>query len=1606
MPTKRGDETTSSDGTDELFEDAVDTLPQIGDAARSALSGQCSKSVKTPPAGPPPPLPFHLTSSVTASSSAHELASSSSPTNYLPSMLLSSPTSPVPPPLPPRRPLPNAANNNNCINDKDALCCSPLPPNQSMSTAPLMVVAQPVTSYSNDSDNGAFANTVNINNELLMVVPASESMTTASSDTAAESSSSSLAITAMAGTAIPTHTTSKESQKSDGSDQQQQSLFGRQRGHAKTNSLDRGLSLAKSMKTGPFPPPVAGSKSNSLTRGTSPIETLPILDEQDQSASTVIQSVIQQVLSENNSLAEEDEEEDEQQNENNAQEEENDAGREDQEIPMVASSSNVAVHYENLADSSLSPPPRPPQPCQRDESPTPILRPKFAVNTTPNNNDNNSGASPKHMPSRSSKSEVSSTRKQQQQKMLQLTDVKKFHRRSASDRSPAKLDKSAKAHKPTHQKSSTWEPHQAQQHKLLLSGEQQQMQQLDVMDPITRDVERRMSLKAKEAGAKAAKSTSSDTNNDSADDDDDVFGSHHHRHTGLDHVRRFARSYGAGAFDFLRGAIADSDIDQLSIAAAASEPNAAATTAPSTSAAVVRKWRFGSADPPRAATPSVSAPTTSAAATSSSQGFGILAWTWYHQKLDKSAKAHKPTHQKSSTWEPHQAQQHKLLLSGEQQQMQQLDVMDPITRDVERRMSLKAKEAGAKAAKSTSSDTNNDSADDDDDVFGSHHHRHTGLDHVRRFARSYGAGAFDFLRGAVRKAKQLPEHLSRNVSMSRATKKSEIIAGENEDGASSIADSDIDQLSIAAAASEPNAAATTAPSTSAAVVRKWRFGSADPPRAATPSVSAPTTSAAATSSSQGMNSSAASAAAPFARTGVCRPKNAKKGPFDFEHLALVQEMNNEHTGAVWCVKFSDCGRLLATAGQDRNVRVWVLQSQLKHFALSPESEAHSASSSPSFDSSVASVHVPSTGNEQQQQPSNSSNQSSPSKLSAASAVFAPKPLCVFRGHTADVLDLSWSPRNYFLLSSGMDRTAKLWHLNRNECLCSFQHIDFVTCLAFMPKDDRYFISGSLDGKIRLWHIPEKKVAIWNEVEQVNKFITAMTFVKNGKFVVIGTFLGRCFFYSTDQLKYHTVIDVRSSRGKNSVGHKITSLAVHGDKLLVASDDSRIRIYDLRDMDLCCKFKGAQISQSLIRAAFSPDGSHVVSGSEDAHIYLWRTGSLPSSLGVRKDRNHAWERVRAHQSAVISAVFAPKPQLILKWLADQQQKLSSSSPPALSMFHPPSPSNHHLPPLQHHANTSMNNGTASSSASLMMLFPNSSLPSAPSQSAPGGVASGSGKTTNSRSMLQGGDVVISADLTGSLKAERFVVFFKFEGDGKTEPADADNRPKDRNRFDYNSETLKELGFDAFPYYIERAWWKEGYRMTFWSHWDMLRDIKRRRTVAEWGPLRMRYKALKTNNILPQAIINEFQERMNKMPRRANPNLVIQMCQFTARRRGKLNKFRLNRHIFRQITDRGELSGTQRASCEMLRFSAIALLLLLSVMGAFCADQSSDGAQSEGAKQAQERLKKAREGLNVHMFSSQNYAPMFGIIAGLSVVLIVAVVFIVVGLFSMEPEKFGR
>ncbi|CAG9865437.1 unnamed protein product [Phyllotreta striolata] len=379
--------------------------------------------------------------------------------------------------------------------------------------------------------------------------------------------------------------------------------------------------------------------------------------------------------------------------------------------------------------------------------------------------------------------------------------------------------------------------------------------------------------------------------------------------------------------------------------------------------------------------------------------------------------------------------------------------------------------------------------------------------------------------------------------------------------------------------------------------------------------------------------------------------NSHKGPYEFEKVEHVQELNDDqHEGPIWCMKFSSCGRLLATAGQDKILRIWVVRDAYPFFQdMRTKYNAEKVSPTPSQESLVSHHSA---------EASNLAVFDVMSAEEASRLTFMPRPFCTYSGHTSDLLDVSWS-KNYFILSSSMDKTVRLWHISRKECLCCFQHIDFVTAIVFHPRDDRYFLSGSLDGKLRLWNIPDKKVAVWNEVEGNPKLITAANFCQNGKFAVVGTYDGRCIFYITDQLKYHTQIHVRSSRGRNAVGRKISGIEpMPGeDKILVTSNDSRIRLYDLRDLNVSCKYKGYVNMSSQIKASFSHDGKYIVSGSENRDIYIWKTNHDYSKFSsVRRDRNDFWEAIKAHNATVTCAIFAPNPEAIIKMMEESQRRV--------------------------------------------------------------------------------------------------------------------------------------------------------------------------------------------------------------------------------------------------------------------------------------------------------------------------------------------------------------
>jgi len=244
----------------------------------------------------------------------------------------------------------------------------------------------------------------------------------------------------------------------------------------------------------------------------------------------------------------------------------------------------------------------------------------------------------------------------------------------------------------------------------------------------------------------------------------------------------------------------------------------------------------------------------------------------------------------------------------------------------------------------------------------------------------------------------------------------------------------------------------------------------------------------------------------------------------------------------------------------------------------------------------------------------------------------------------------------------MDKTVRLWHVSRTECLCCFKHSDFVTSIQFHPRDDRFFLAGSLDSKLRLWSIPDKSVAFWNQLPDL---ITAVAFSPDGKTAIAGCLNGLCLFYETEGLKYQTQIHVRSAHGKNAKGSKVTGIKAinyppddpNGEvKLLITSNDSRVRIYNLRDKGLEVKLKGNENSCSQIHASFSDDARYVICGSEDRKAYIWSTGPPETD----KDKRPV-EMFEAHSAIITTAVMAPM---------KTRQLLSTSGDPLYDLCNPP------------------------------------------------------------------------------------------------------------------------------------------------------------------------------------------------------------------------------------------------------------------------------------------------------------------------------------------------
>ncbi|KAF8011934.1 hypothetical protein BT93_I0151 [Corymbia citriodora subsp. variegata] len=325
-------------------------------------------------------------------------------------------------------------------------------------------------------------------------------------------------------------------------------------------------------------------------------------------------------------------------------------------------------------------------------------------------------------------------------------------------------------------------------------------------------------------------------------------------------------------------------------------------------------------------------------------------------------------------------------------------------------------------------------------------------------------------------------------------------------------------------------------------------------------------------------------------------RHSKKRWMELSALYTGQEIQ-AHDGIIWTMKFSPDGEFLATGGSDGMVRIWQVTTVDASHSHVDTCEENSMSHPKGKKSNHASVLMP-------------------------DQIFwiDESPLHEFHGHTSDVLDVAWSSSNK-LLSSSKDNTVRLWKVGCDRCLNVFHHSNYVTCIQFDPLDENYFISGSIDGKARIWGISERRVVDWADARDV---ITAICYQPDGKGIVVGSITGTCRFFemSGSHLQQDAVIRIQGK--KRTFGNRITGIQFsqeNSQRVMISSEDCRLRI--LEGTDIISKYKGHPKSVNQMSASFTSSGNHMVSTGED-RVYLWNYDDFGMPPSKSTKSSCSWE----------------------------------------------------------------------------------------------------------------------------------------------------------------------------------------------------------------------------------------------------------------------------------------------------------------------------------------------------------------------------------------------
>lgn len=232
------------------------------------------------------------------------------------------------------------------------------------------------------------------------------------------------------------------------------------------------------------------------------------------------------------------------------------------------------------------------------------------------------------------------------------------------------------------------------------------------------------------------------------------------------------------------------------------------------------------------------------------------------------------------------------------------------------------------------------------------------------------------------------------------------------------------------------------------------------------------------------------------------------------------------------------------------------------------------------------------------------------------------------GHLGPVYSIRFCSANKYLISGSADGTVRLWSLDLFKTVCVYKaHAFPVWSVDFAP-NDFFFASGGADRQAVVWCIKSNKPErlLLTSLSDV----TVVKFHPNGNYLFTGS--------SDHKIRMHDIEKAKIVRIFSGHSDSISSLDVsHDGKYLVSgSKDKTVMLWDIYSSRMIVRFVGHE--STIYSVSFSYFGNIICSSAADNSVRLWdMSDATGTCLGTYYTKNTPIQCVKFGYRNIISCV---------------------------------------------------------------------------------------------------------------------------------------------------------------------------------------------------------------------------------------------------------------------------------------------------------------------------------------------------------------------------------